>query len=50
MFRDYGIMWGELRSLLEERVEGLEKEGDPEVFGMYKVLKMMDNIEYCDSE
>lgn len=34
----------------EERIEGLEKEGDPEVFGMYKVLKMMDNIEYCDSE
>lgn len=50
MFLDYGIMWGELRSLLEERIEVLEKEGDQDVFGMYKVLEMMDNIEYCDSE
>ena len=46
MFRDYGLMWGELRSILEERIEGLEKEGDPEVFGMYKVLKMSRQVKF----
>lgn len=50
MFRDYGLMWGELRIRLEERFDVLEKENDPErMFEIHTVLKMMDNIEFCDA-
>ena len=52
MFHDYGLMWGELRSRLEDRVtkdNRDEKEADPESYYLWRVLKMMDNIEYCDA-
>lgn len=53
LFRNYELMWAELRSELEERIDmkAIEdgKESDPKSFYLYTVLKMMDNIEYCDA-
>lgn len=51
MFRDYELMWRELRQQLKEQVnmENIsEKETDPESFYLYGVMKMMDGMEYCD--
>ena len=46
----FGEKWGRLRRQLVERIDVLEKENDPErMFEIHKVLRMMDNIEFCDA-
>lgn len=42
MFRDYGLMWGELRSQLEDRIE--------DSIELVFLLELMDQIEYLEEE
>lgn len=49
----FGEKWGRLREQLRTCIvwdNRDEKENDPESYWLYKVIKMMDNIEYGDAE